>query len=234
MIKLKKPLKQIYITQPFSENYANFYQLLGLKGHNGIDFACNRGIQCFAAHRGLVTWAGEGSDGGIGCTIWEDKKKFKTIYYHFKSVSVKEGDWVEAGEEIGRCDNTGKYTTGDHLHFGLKMTDDIGRTINYQNGYKGAIDPKPYFKKSDLKPNCWNGYGHVMTGFNKNRKWMLEFKARAYLSGLWKRRATWEEVMAYTYGEWMPQDIHNLLFRVDWMYHKKGDKLDFNKRGKLI
>jgi len=40
--------------------------------------------------------------------------------------------------------NTG-FSTGNHLHLGLKRVDENGKTINKDNGYFGAIDPEPYF-----------------------------------------------------------------------------------------
>jgi len=32
-INLQLPLKHIYVTQPFSVNFVNFYKELGLRGH---------------------------------------------------------------------------------------------------------------------------------------------------------------------------------------------------------
>ena len=231
---LQLPLRHIFITQPFGENYADFYQKLGMRGHNGIDFLAKDGTNCFAAHKGIVQWAGEDSQGGVSVVIWEPEKKFKTIYYHLKDVCVKANTMVKCGDKIGRCNNTGIYTTGDHLHFGLKETDDGGTTINQANGYNGAIDPAPYFPKHWKQPPVFWGYGNIQLGWNKKRKWFIEWESKIFLKSIWKRRPRWIALMAYVYGGWEPEFIHNPLNRWIWMYISKqaydnGDRPDFKR-----
>lgn len=143
-IKLYYPLKFIKITQQFGLNYVDFYSNMGMKGHNGIDFMAYRGAEVYAAHSGTVEFSGKDGDGGISVTIKSDDGTFKTIYYHLLSTKVKKGQVVVAGQLIGLADNTGKYTTGDHLHFGLKFYIN-GVIQDYNNGYKGAQNPTQYF-----------------------------------------------------------------------------------------
>lgn len=100
-------------------------------------------------------------------------------YGHCHTIAVKVGDTVQEGDVIATMGNTGfvtgaghaswfwgdtpKGTDGTHLHLGLRK---VRRTpagwsypgskvkievLNYGNGYKGAIDPLPYF--SDVKPD---------------------------------------------------------------------------------
>lgn len=221
---LSIPLRHIFVTQPFGANYVDFYSKLGLKGHNGIDFMVNPGVPCYASHDGMVTWAGIDGDGGISVTLWNRNGKFKTIYYHLKDVVVNEGEHVTAGTIIGHCDNTGKYTTGDHLHFGLKETDELGNTINYQNGYQGAIDPAPYMVQNWDKPPVWFGYGAIQSGWG-GRSWDKELKAKAYLWLKLKRQPKYLEVMARAYGEWEYDEITNPNMYYIWMYVRKPDYL---------
>src|SRR3990167_10187599 len=129
-MKMQLPLKNILVTQPFGANFLDFYKQWGLDGHNGIDMLAYRGTDCFAAHDGNVLWAGNWQDWGINVFIrgeydtrWEAPE---TIYVHLQDVTVKVGDKVKAGDLIGHTDNTGKYTTGDHLHFGLRFVDANG------------------------------------------------------------------------------------------------------------
>ena len=69
------------------------------------------------------------------------------------------GQDVITGAKIGLADNTGKYTTGSHLHFGLKKTDQYSNTVNLNNGYRGAINPAQYFSKNWDKPRAYHRYG---------------------------------------------------------------------------
>jgi hypothetical protein len=206
MIKLQLPLKNISVTQPFGVNFVTFYSQLGLKGHNGVDFSSKNGCKCYAAHGGEIIFAGKGGDGGIGVEIWDKVQMIKTIYYHFKEALVKVGDKVVEGQLIGLCDNTGIYTTGDHLHFGLKNVDENGNTLDYENGYKGAIDPTPYFvgnyqgwpikNKDCYKSNAYHRY------FRTDRNIKLEIKYWALLPRMLKRVPTQEIVNAVVYGAW--------------------------------
>jgi len=69
--------------------------------------------------------------------------RYREMYY------VKPGShYIKAGQEIGTTDNTGKYTTGPHLHFGMYILwkqKDGSYKKDADNGYDGAVDPMPYF-----------------------------------------------------------------------------------------
>lgn len=153
-LKLLLPVKDILISQPFGVSYVDFYTKLGMKGHNGVDFFAFDGCKILASHDGLVTYAGEDGDGGISITLTRtiNGTGFKTIYYHLQKCLVKVGDKVTQGQIIGLADNTGKYTTGSHLHFGLKFITN-GSVDDYDNGYFGAVDPAPYF--ANMHGNNW-------------------------------------------------------------------------------
>ena len=121
----------------------SFYQAIGLKGHGGIDVPSGLGTPVYASHDGVVFEAQDYGPAGIGVVIFNPQERFKTLYWHLKSFTVKHGDPVKAGDLIGYVNNTG-YSSGNHLHFGLKRTDNLGNTINFDNGYRGSIDPLPY------------------------------------------------------------------------------------------
>jgi len=158
MNKLLLPMsnQMIFVTQPFGVNFVDFYKKLGLKGHNGVDFRAKRGAQIIAAHNGEVSAAGTDSSGGVYIELITNKSGpgFKTIYYHLKDKNVIKGDKVKEGQVIGTANNTGKYTTGDHLHFGLKplkrLSDGTFVNLEQGNGYAGSIDPGPYFPNNDM------------------------------------------------------------------------------------
>lgn len=154
---VKKP--DLIWNQFFGENMVGLYKQMGLKGHNGIDFYALDGYPVYAAHDGEVTFSGEDGSAGLGVVIrtlepkeyGQDKVYFKTIYWHLKrgSIKVKAGSFVKAGDIIAEADNTGA-SSGSHLHFGLKPimqgeSDWTWYNLEQNNGYMGAIDPKPYF-----------------------------------------------------------------------------------------
>lgn len=162
-LELWYPLDRWYVFQKFGEchpSVCEFYKnVLGLNGHNGLDCMASHGQIVRAAHDGVVTFAGEDGSAGLGIVIrTHDKRKygldgayFKTIYWHLKKggIRIKAGDSVRVGDIIGECNSTG-VSTGDHLHFGLKPMyqgeqDWEWWNAEQNNGYKGAIDPQPYF-----------------------------------------------------------------------------------------
>jgi len=134
------------IYQYFGENKLDWYKkTFNMDGHNGWDVWALRGADIVASHDGVVVEVSTDESAGIGVVIW-DKVSLKTIYWHLKtgSVVVNVGQEVKAGDKLGLCNNTG-WSTGDHLHFGIKETNEQGSSINKDNGYYGAIDPMPFF-----------------------------------------------------------------------------------------
>ncbi len=104
------------------------------------------------------------------------------VYGHCDRITARVGDKVLAGDSIATMGNTGFVTTsghaswfwgdvpkgtdGTHLHLGVRRVkkDKNGWAYNestikitvldYDNGYKGSVDPLPYF--SDIKPDVEN------------------------------------------------------------------------------
>lgn len=232
MIELRLPLKDIFVTQPFGRNYVDFYQKLGMKGHNGVDFRAKNGCPCYASHDGVIYYCGTDNEGGIEVDIWNKENLYKTIYYHLKSYIVKQGQTVKAGELIGYCDNTGKYTTGSHLHFTLKQTNADGSTLtsSWNNGYKGAIDPAPYFNQSyngvEIGNKDWDrsrSYHRYYRGRPKGG-YYNEVKVLPYLIRRLKRLPTYEEINAIVYGGWDIESVMNEVMYELWSQLKKYDE----------
>jgi murein DD-endopeptidase MepM/ murein hydrolase activator NlpD len=96
------------------------------KFHNGIDLPVPNGTRLNALGNGTVTAVGYESGGGKYIKVKYDNG-YESFYCHLQGASVKKGQRVGAGQEIARSDNTGKWTTGPHLHFGLKKN---GQYVN--------------------------------------------------------------------------------------------------------
>lgn len=148
---LRWPLEKIEIIQKFGEDFINaktgkyYYQSMGLKGHDGIDFRTRyftiggimgRG-KCLAARDGKIETI-RYDKGGYGTHIrirHEDGSL--TIYGHLSKIDVEVGQIVVEGQAIGITGNTGA-STGPHLHFEYRP-----KNADANNGYAGAVDPLP-------------------------------------------------------------------------------------------
>jgi murein DD-endopeptidase MepM/ murein hydrolase activator NlpD len=132
---------------------------MGLTSHNGLDMVTFKGDSVYAAHDGEVIQAQVSMSAGNSISILSDDLVC-TMYFHLQDILVHLGDKVKAGDKIATEGNTGLYTTGTHLHFGLyqfkepvageySMGFQNGKSygvVNYNNGYRGAIDSLPYLQ----------------------------------------------------------------------------------------
>lgn len=157
------PVSPISVNQPFGANVAYYETNFGQKGHPGIDYAASHGQPVYAAHDGAAIYIKD-SHGGEG--IWNYTDGFITIMWHligdtdpkfpppisYDSKGVRTS--VKKGDLIGYADNTGApfESSGDHLHFGLMLTDDNGIVLNQDNGTQGCIDPTPYLNGEFAHP----------------------------------------------------------------------------------
>ncbi|KAF0142507.1 MAG: membrane peptidase [Stygiobacter sp.] len=103
------------------------------KGHLGVDYGISSGSPVFAASGGLITFADYTVDSGF-MVIIQHSNDYTSVYKHCSSILKKARDTVTHGELIALSGNSGKNTTGPHLHFEL--------------WYKGKpVDPKSYIIK---------------------------------------------------------------------------------------
>ncbi len=100
----------------------------GNSGHNGIDIAVIIGTEVHCPASGTI-WAAYENDLGGKQLIIKHDNGFKTGYAHLSRndqfpVAMK----VKQGEVVALTGNTGKHTTGAHLHFTL--TNEKGEKID--------------------------------------------------------------------------------------------------------
>ena len=88
------------------------------KNHNGIDIPAYSGTPIVAAERGEVVISKYSSSYGNYCAI-SHGNGYLTLYAHCKSLNVKVGDQVNAGQTIATVGTTG-WSTGNHLHYGVQ------------------------------------------------------------------------------------------------------------------
>ena len=126
------------ISQEFGEN-PEIYAQFGMIGHNGIDFACIVGTPLYATHDGIVST--KKSTKGYGMEVRIDNQHYQIIYAHLSKFVVKNGDAVKKGQLIGYSGNTG-FSTGPHLHYGIREKTELGNISDYKNGFFGWKDPR--------------------------------------------------------------------------------------------
>lgn len=135
--------------------------------HGGIDIGGNHGCAVRAAKSGTVLYASDCSsipnynDGGLTVVI-KHSNNIYSHYNHLSSISVRAGQSVTQGQEIGKMGATGN-ATGTHLHFAIATEPDglrgrIDNTPNSAIKYKYSIDnPDDYIpKKPSISINTAN------------------------------------------------------------------------------
>lgn len=171
------------ITQYFGEN-PSLYAKMGMKGHNGIDLVAEHGTLMLAVEAGKVINvkddpAGYGKHVRLISSRSYNGLNLEWTYGHCDDILVEVGMSVKEGEPIATMGNTGFVVSGKtpfwafnpyagtHLHLGCRLVEKSAygwaypgskvkiRVPDYENGYKGAVDPLPYFNVKTT-PNVAN------------------------------------------------------------------------------
>lgn len=112
--KLIWPLKDGAVTQEFKLKKKR------RRAHKGIDIGAPKGDDIFAAHDGLVVFAGRQFRGyGKLIIIENEEGNWATFYSHMNKLLTKTGAKVAQGDLIGKVGRTGR-ATGYHLHFEVR------------------------------------------------------------------------------------------------------------------
>lgn len=97
--------------------------------HNGLDLASPGGSRILAAYDGEVVAADYSSSMGNYVMI-DHGDGLYTIYMHASALLVKKGQMVSRGEQIAKVGSTGR-STGNHLHFGVRLNGNYVSPWNY-------------------------------------------------------------------------------------------------------
>ncbi len=97
--------------------------------HNGIDMAAPGGSPILAAYSGKVVAATYSSTMGNYIMI-DHGDSLYTIYMHASALYVSKGQEVAKGEKIAAVGTTGR-STGNHLHFGVRLNGNYVSPWNY-------------------------------------------------------------------------------------------------------
>jgi murein DD-endopeptidase MepM/ murein hydrolase activator NlpD len=157
-MKIYRALKTNKITQPFGVNWAPYYKKMGMKGHNGIDWGAKwqEPLYWDCNIQGTVTKIMIDNKLGWGIYVMTVDKDgaFQHRFWHLNAIFVKVGQVLDSGHLLGWADTTG-IALGCHLHRDLKPlkrdVDGYYKIADYNNGYFGAVDYKPYLENIFVK-----------------------------------------------------------------------------------
>ncbi len=104
--------------------------------HQGTDIDLETGDPIYATFDGRVRLTTYIARGYGHLIIIRHDNGLETFYAHLSEINVKPGDWVTAGQLIGKGGNTGR-STGSHLHYEIRYKGhsfDPERLIDFSTG----------------------------------------------------------------------------------------------------
>ena len=117
--------------------------------HTGIDLSAHSGTSVYATGDGVVEFAGASSSEyagyGVVCLI-NHGYGYKTLYAHLGKVTVKAGQRVRRGEQVGVVGSTG-LAQGAHLHYEVMQN---GNKVNPVYYFFNDLTPAEYEKVIEL------------------------------------------------------------------------------------
>ncbi len=108
------------ITEGFNKNI----------GHFGVDVVSKKGAFISSIDDGMVLFSSWTHEFGY-VLIVKHQNGFISFYKHNSEVFKSKGDYVKSGETIAIIGNSGKYSTGPHLHFELWKGSSPVNPMNY-------------------------------------------------------------------------------------------------------
>ena len=87
-------------------------------GHFGIDVVSKKGAFISSIDDGMVLFSSWTHEFGY-VLIVKHQNNFTSFYKHNSEIFKSKGDYVKSGETIAIIGNSGKYSSGPHLHFEL-------------------------------------------------------------------------------------------------------------------
>jgi murein DD-endopeptidase MepM/ murein hydrolase activator NlpD len=169
--------------------------------HTGDDYAVPVGTSVKAVADGTVYDDSPGADFGVYVQV-DHGNGYQTLYGHLQSRSVKIGQKVVTGQEIGKSGQSGNVT-GPHLHFEVRK------------GKNNPVDPSQFLTgtggtKQTVSGKTVSSPGTIL-GTGDQRAWATDFlkgMGAPTTSANIKAMTTW---MAYEGGQWKNSAHYNPL-----------------------
>ena len=211
-----------YITSAFG---GRIHPITGVyTGHLGVDYGTHgKKIPCYSLDDGIVRIAKYGNGTGNYVFVEHPKLGIVSDYQHLDSFSVKAGQTVKKGQQIGIIGTTGD-STGIHLHIGIFPISDLN---------KGWYDKK------------WMDFEAYVIPSGELKS--IDEIAKEVIDGKWKNypeRKTLLEAAGYNYSEVQKRVNEMLAEDKPVVKPKIGDKVIINgqlytsstgdKKGKVV
>jgi len=224
MTILTPPLEHLYCTQWYAVNLvgkgAYSHNPSGL--HSGLDLRAPMGTPIFAGADGRTETGIDGA-GGKYINLFIPCGEGRELCVHHNHCSeTGVGRKVKRGEQIGLTGNTG-LSSGPHLHYGTRFFDNFKdgkrQVVNYNNSYRGYINPAQFFAKSiwyeygrEFKLPVDSGYGepqhmsevewlkHSAWHFLNYRRLFSDRQKKALMHGYWGVREILDPGMFHTWS----------------------------------
>lgn len=120
------PLKRIRITSPYGVRRDPLNRQCQ-RMHSGLDLKA-RFEEVYSMLPGTVTAAAYSPTGGYYITV--NHGALVCSYLHLSKILVRQRQHVSAGQVIAISGNSGKRTTGPHLHIACRWGDEKGKFFN--------------------------------------------------------------------------------------------------------
>ena len=99
-------------------------------GHFGVDVVSKKGAFISSIDDGMVLFSSWTHEFGYVLVV-KHQNSFISFYKHNSEVFKSKGDYVKSGETIAIIGNSGKYSTGPHLHLELWKGSSPVNPLNY-------------------------------------------------------------------------------------------------------
>jgi murein DD-endopeptidase MepM/ murein hydrolase activator NlpD len=143
-LRLSWPIAGARITQPFGPSQLLLEPPMGQYPHfhTGIDIAAQLGTPVTAAADGVVVAVANTQVGYGNYVIVAHGGGIMTLYGHLLEGDVRVGDHVARGQRVG-LEGTSGMSTGPHLHFELRVNEQVTDPMPYLPPLNGQTTPKP-------------------------------------------------------------------------------------------
>lgn len=114
---LASPMEFSRVTSGFKMRFHPILQTW--RAHLGVDYAAQTGTPVRSVGDGTVEFAGV--QNGYGNVVMvRHRNQHSTVYAHLSRISVRKGQNVSQGQNVGAVGSTG-WATGPHLHFEFRI-----------------------------------------------------------------------------------------------------------------